>query len=929
MFLTVDSIASDVSFSQRFAALGSSMTDVPRSKSKLKESLQGNGVESAKKAKRKAFGTAASSSSPKNKKTRKRPSPFRIKAGCVVALRVNPEGNEIFRVGDEGHINAILPDASLIPVWANPIKDRDEGLALVGKRVRCFLPKKFVKGKKNRVLEGEIIGIHEYMKRPEDKPWKVDLLVEKSMLSEFPFLGRTDEDVNLSQLPTDNAKRNARLEQALRGINKCTVRVRLSPPGSVDGKNALKWAIQKTVPRRLLQSTPSSNGAKGKTDTGKRNAEESDSMDTSDRGAGGSVVDNQKGETPRKKRKVDQNTTKYVGDRNDTPDQQITNWRWMASRYHAMLMNLEDIRCKATDAQILSTGFVGEVVKVESMPKGSSSLATVTVRRMILPEHTVYCTSPDSCRADLFDDIDNVKNLFRIPVEELVVLSRKIERNHESTEEEDDGVNVPIFICKRGYSVRRNVYVQTRFDTETCTWTPEEEFPPCHRCRRPVNDADASVECCAGSCSLADPPDRTFFCMDCLCFLRDFCPDPTADDSESPPCYMEFCDCLPCRVRYSNDLSSSINTSSVGRRLKDTSPSRIFQSAIGNADSIDSVDFGLPDTMLDSWSSMVAPSSKPVTRVKNIGQKTPTKSTNGRKKNGKSSEKGDKEVKDAEASGEASKQESSNTSKLSCARHLPYEAIKSRPKSSYETASVGKQDRPRNLREHMATVAFAVEIDGRTNQRAERAKQRRLIKGISAFSNLDWDTLASRETQLRFDRSAIHAWGVFADKDISSGDMIVEYRGEIIENTVAEKREKVYEAAKIGSDYMFRIDANFVCDATKVGNVARFINASCDPNCYTKIINVDGQKRIVIYAKKDVPADEELCYDYKFSLEYDPAKRIPCRCGASNCRGFMNWDKKYVLVGTPEDQGTNGVKVAKNAGDASAKDSSALTKPGK
>mmetsp|Transcript_4917 Transcript_4917/g.10093 ORF Transcript_4917/g.10093 Transcript_4917/m.10093 type:complete len:911 (-) Transcript_4917:70-2802(-) len=904
------------------------MTDVPRNKSNFEKSLQSNGVESVKKAKRKDCGTTTVSSPlPKQKKTLKRPSPFRIKTGCVVALRVNPEGNQISKVDSKGQITAILPDASLIPVWTNPVKDRDEGLALVGKRVRCFIPKKFVEGKKSRVLEGEVLAIHEYMKRPEDKPWKVDLLVEKSMLAEFPFLVRTDEDVDLSQLPTDKAKRNVRLEQALRGINKCSVRVRLAQPGSVDGKNALKWAIQKTVPRRLLQSIQSSNGAKGKTGTGKRNTEESDAMDNSDRGVDGGSTENQKEETPRKKRKVEQNATKYVGDRDDTADQQIANWRWMVSRYHDMLMNSEDMRSKATESQILSTGFVGEVIKVESMPKGSSSLATVTVQRLILPEHTVYCTSPDSGRADLYDDSDNLQNLFRIPAEELVVLSRKIQRNQEFTEEDDDGtgVNVPIFICKRRYSVMRNVYVQERFDTET----PGEEFPPCHRCRRPVHDAEASVECCAGTCSLVDPPgDRTFFCMDCLRFLRDSCPDALPDDSESPPCYMEFCDCLACRVRYSNDVSSSINTSSAGRRLKDNSPSRIFQSAIDNAENIDWVEFGLPDTMLDSWSSMAAPSSKPVSRAKNVGQKTPVKSANGRKKNDNLSEKGDKEVRDAGVSGEATKQEDPAGFKASCARHLPYEAIKSRTKTSYDAASVGEQDRPRNLREFMSAIAFGAEVDSRTNQRAERAKQRRLIKGISAFSNLDLDTLASRESQLRFGRSAIHAWGVFADKDISSGDMIVEYRGEIIENTMAEKREKLYEAAKIGSDYMFRIDANFVCDATKVGNVARFINASCDPNCYTKIINVDGQKRIVIYAKKDIPAGEELCYDYKFSLEYDPDKRIPCRCGASNCRGFMNWDKKYVLVGAPEGQTTNGVKLAKNAGDASADDPSALAKPG-
>ena len=115
------------------------------------------------------------------------------------------------------------------------------------------------------------------------------------------------------------------------------------------------------------------------------------------------------------------------------------------------------------------------------------------------------------------------------------------------------------------------------------------------------------------------------------------------------------------------------------------------------------------------------------------------------------------------------------------------------------------------------------------------------------------------------------------------------YRGELIGNAMAEKREREYELAKIGSDYMFRIDGLTVCDATKQGNVARFINASCDPNCYTKIITLDGKQRIVIYAKKDIKVGEELCYDYKFSLEDDESKRIPCCCGAPECKGFMNW----------------------------------------
>ncbi|EEC47205.1 predicted protein [Phaeodactylum tricornutum CCAP 1055/1] len=131
--------------------------------------------------------------------------------------------------------------------------------------------------------------------------------------------------------------------------------------------------------------------------------------------------------------------------------------------------------------------------------------------------------------------------------------------------------------------------------------------------------------------------------------------------------------------------------------------------------------------------------------------------------------------------------------------------------------------------------------------------------------------------------------------------MVIEYRGELIGNAVAEKRDKQYDASKIGSDYMFRIDGSGVCDATKQGNVARFVNASCNPNCYTKIITLDGIKRIVIYAKRDILPGEELSYDYKFPLERIEAKRVSCYCGAKDCRGYMNWDRSYVSLSCPAD----------------------------
>lgn len=87
--------------------------------------------------------------------------------------------------------------------------------------------------------------------------------------------------------------------------------------------------------------------------------------------------------------------------------------------------------------------------------------------------------------------------------------------------------------------------------------------------------------------------------------------------------------------------------------------------------------------------------------------------------------------------------------------------------------------------------------------------------------------------------------------------------------------------------YMFRIDDFDVVDATMQGNAARFINHSCEPNCYSRVINVDGGKHIVIFALRKIYRGEELTYDYKFPIE-DENSKLRCNCGARRCRRFLN-----------------------------------------
>ncbi|XP_044279607.1 histone-lysine N-methyltransferase 2A [Varanus komodoensis] len=135
-------------------------------------------------------------------------------------------------------------------------------------------------------------------------------------------------------------------------------------------------------------------------------------------------------------------------------------------------------------------------------------------------------------------------------------------------------------------------------------------------------------------------------------------------------------------------------------------------------------------------------------------------------------------------------------------------------------------------------------------------------------------------------RSPIHGRGLFCKRNIDAGEMVIEYAGNVIRSILTDKREKYYDSKGIGC-YMFRIDDSEVVDATMHGNAARFINHSCEPNCYSRVINIDGQKHIVIFAMRKIYRGEELTYDYKFPIE-DASNKLPCNCGAKKCRRFLN-----------------------------------------
>ena len=85
-----------------------------------------------------------------------------------------------------------------------------------------------------------------------------------------------------------------------------------------------------------------------------------------------------------------------------------------------------------------------------------------------------------------------------------------------------------------------------------------------------------------------------------------------------------------------------------------------------------------------------------------------------------------------------------------------------------------------------------------------------------------------RGAKVKFGKSSIHDRGVFALEPIAADEMVIEYIGEVVRSVLADHREKQYEAAGMSSSYLFRVDENYIIDATKCGNLARYINHSCD-----------------------------------------------------------------------------------------------------
>ncbi|KAK1426136.1 hypothetical protein QVD17_14805 [Tagetes erecta] len=154
--------------------------------------------------------------------------------------------------------------------------------------------------------------------------------------------------------------------------------------------------------------------------------------------------------------------------------------------------------------------------------------------------------------------------------------------------------------------------------------------------------------------------------------------------------------------------------------------------------------------------------------------------------------------------------------------------------------------------------------------------------------------------RLKIVRSVRKGWGLHADEFVKCGEFVCEYAGELLTTKEARRRQSLYDKLASSGKHTSAIlvvrehlPSGNAClriniDATKIGNVARFINHSCDGgNLSTVLVRTSGAllPRVCFFASRDILKDEELTFSYgDAGLNPTGSK---CFCGSSCCSGIM------------------------------------------
>lgn len=136
-------------------------------------------------------------------------------------------------------------------------------------------------------------------------------------------------------------------------------------------------------------------------------------------------------------------------------------------------------------------------------------------------------------------------------------------------------------------------------------------------------------------------------------------------------------------------------------------------------------------------------------------------------------------------------------------------------------------------------------------------------------------------------------WGVRTMQFIPRGSFVCEYLGKVITDPLlAEAMGREYDTHL--ESYLFDLDAYGIpdnemltVDPSRVGNVSKYINHSCDPNLIQISIGTVKSHlfhRITFFAARNIYPNEELGFHYNYEFDHDASRFIECNCGCTNCR---------------------------------------------
>lgn len=128
---------------------------------------------------------------------------------------------------------------------------------------------------------------------------------------------------------------------------------------------------------------------------------------------------------------------------------------------------------------------------------------------------------------------------------------------------------------------------------------------------------------------------------------------------------------------------------------------------------------------------------------------------------------------------------------------------------------------------------------------------------------------------LRIAKSRIAGKGAYALSVIPARRKIGDLGGVII--SMREARKLIRNKKVIN---LVELDDELALNASANPNDIRFINHSCAPNTYMRVM----KDRVEFYALRNIRKGEELSCDYG---ETHHEGTLPCRCGAKNCRGYI------------------------------------------